>query len=50
MLARTNLPNCLCAVVPARERVVTREGVFKLRLQSPDVVAMQTRRMTSWAP
>jgi pilus assembly protein CpaF len=40
---KTTLLNCLAAVIPARERVVTCEEVFELRLSLPDVVAMQTR-------
>src|SRR5881227_1988340 len=39
-----SLLNCLCAAIPARERVVTCEEVFELQLQLPDVVAMQTRQ------
>ncbi len=38
------LLNCLCAAIPARERVVSCEEVFELRLQLPDWVAMQTRQ------
>src|SRR4051794_14426117 len=38
------LLNCLCAAIPARERVVTCEEVFELRIPLPDVVAMQTRQ------
>jgi pilus assembly protein CpaF len=41
---KTTLLNCLCAAIPARERVVTCEEVFELRLPLPDVVAMQTRQ------
>jgi len=40
---KTTLLNCLAAAIPARERVVTCEEVFELRLSLPDVVAMQTR-------
>ena len=40
---KTTLLNCLAAAIPARERVVTCEEVFELRLALPDVVAMQTR-------
>ena len=40
---KTTLLNCLAAAIPARERVVTCEEVFELRLPLPDVVAMQTR-------
>jgi len=38
------LLNCLAAAIPARERVVTCEEVFELRIPLPDVVAMQTRQ------
>jgi pilus assembly protein CpaF len=38
------LLNCLAAAIPARERVVTCEEVFELRVPLPDVVAMQTRQ------
>ncbi|WP_233517433.1 CpaF family protein [Geodermatophilus marinus] len=41
---KTTLLNCLCAAIPARERVVTCEEVFELRVPLPDVVAMQTRQ------
>jgi pilus assembly protein CpaF len=41
---KTTLLNCLAAAIPARERVVTCEEVFELRLALPDVVAMQTRQ------
>ncbi len=41
---KTTLLNCLAASVPGRERVVTCEEVFELRLPLPDVVAMQTRQ------
>jgi len=40
---KTTLLICLAAAIPARERVVTCEEVFELRLPLPDVVAMQTR-------
>ncbi len=36
--------NALCAAVPARERIITVEEVFELRVGAPDVVAMQTRQ------
>ena len=39
-----SLLNCLCAAIPARERVITCEEVFELRIPLPDVVAMQTRQ------
>ena len=41
---KTTMLNCLAAAVPARERVITAEEVFELRLPLPDVVAMQTRQ------
>jgi pilus assembly protein CpaF len=41
---KTTLLNCLAAAVPARERVVTCEEVFELRIPLPDVVSMQTRQ------
>jgi pilus assembly protein CpaF len=41
---KTTLLNCLAAAVPARERVVTCEEVFELRIPLPDVVALQTRQ------
>jgi pilus assembly protein CpaF len=40
---KTTLLSCLLNAVPARERVVTCEEVFELRLDRPDWVAMQTR-------
>src|SRR4051794_37584559 len=39
-----SLLNCLCAAIPARERVITCEEVFELRVPLPDVVSMQTRQ------
>jgi Flp pilus assembly CpaF family ATPase len=36
--------NCLTAAVPARERVITCEEVFELKVPLPDVVRMQTRQ------
>jgi pilus assembly protein CpaF len=41
---KTTLLNCLAAAIPTRERVVTCEEVFELRVPLPDVVAMQTRQ------
>jgi pilus assembly protein CpaF len=41
---KTTLLNSLASAIPARERVVTCEEVFELRLSLPDVVAMQTRQ------
>ena len=39
-----SLLNCLCAAIPARERVISVEEVFELRIPLPDVVSMQTRQ------
>ncbi len=41
---KTTLLNCLLSSVPARERIVTCEEVFELRVDRPDVVAMQCRQ------
>jgi pilus assembly protein CpaF len=41
---KTTLLNCLTAAIPSRERVVTCEEVFELKLPLPDVVAMQCRQ------
>jgi len=41
---KTTLLNCLTAAVPARERVITCEEVFELKVPLPDVVRMQTRQ------
>ena len=41
---KTTLLNCLAAAIPARERVVSCEEVFELRLPCADWVAMQTRQ------
>ena len=41
---KTTLLNCLTAAIPARERVITCEEVFELKVPLPDVVAMQTRQ------
>jgi pilus assembly protein CpaF len=41
---KTTLLNCLLAAVPGRERVVTCEEVFELKVPLPDVVRMQTRQ------
>jgi pilus assembly protein CpaF len=41
---KTTLLNCLTAAIPARERVITCEEVFELRMPLPDVVSMQTRQ------
>ena len=42
--ARRPLLNCLAAAIPARERVVTCEEVFELRIPLPDIAAMQCRQ------
>ncbi len=41
---KTTLLGAIAAAIPARERVVTCEEVFELRIDLPDVVAMQTRQ------
>ncbi|MFN2625563.1 MAG: CpaF family protein, partial [Mycobacteriales bacterium] len=41
---KTTLLNCLAAAIPARERVITCEEVFELRVPLADVVSMQTRQ------
>lgn len=41
---KTTLLNCLLGSVPARDRIVTCEEVFELRIDRPDVVAMQCRQ------
>ena len=41
---KTTLLNSLCAAIPPRERVITCEEVFELRVPLPDVVSMQTRQ------
>jgi pilus assembly protein CpaF len=41
---KTTLLNCLAAAIPARERVITAEEVFELKIPLPDVVSMQTRQ------
>jgi pilus assembly protein CpaF len=41
---KTTLLNCLTAAVPARERVVTCEEVFELKVPLPDVVGLQCRQ------
>ena len=41
---KTTLLNCLSAAIPTRERVVTAEEVFELKIPLPDVVAMQCRQ------
>ena len=41
---KTTMLNCLAAAIPSRDRVITCEEVFELRVPLPDVVAMQTRQ------
>ncbi len=41
---KTTLLNCLAAAIPPRERVVTCEEVFELKIPLPDVVGMQCRQ------
>jgi pilus assembly protein CpaF len=42
---KTTMLNCLAASIPARERIITCEEVFELRIALPDVVSMQTRQV-----
>ncbi|HRC40768.1 CpaF family protein [Nostocoides sp.] len=41
---KTTLLNCLAAAVPPRERIVTVEEVFELKIPQRDVAAMQCRQ------
>lgn len=41
---KTTLLNCLASAIPSRERVVTCEEVFELRLNLRDVASMQCRQ------
>jgi pilus assembly protein CpaF len=41
---KTTVLNCLAAAIPARERVVTCEEVFELRIPLRDVVGLQCRQ------
>ena len=41
---KTTLLNCLAGAIPGRERVITCEEVFELKIGLPDVVSMQTRQ------
>lgn len=41
---KTTLLNCLTAAIPTRERVITCEEVFELKVPLPDVVSMQCRQ------
>ncbi len=42
--AQLSLLNCLAAAIPPRERVITCEEVFELKVPLPDVVGMQCRQ------
>ena len=41
---KTTMLNALAGAIPGRERVITCEEVFELKIGLPDVVAMQTRQ------
>ena len=41
---KTTLLNCLAGAIPARERIVTCEEVFELRIALPDAVGLQCRQ------
>lgn len=41
---KTTLLNCLCAAIPPRERVISCEEVFEIKVPLPDWVPMQTRQ------
>ena len=41
---RTYVLNCLAAAVPGRDRIISCEEVFELKLPAPDWVALQTRQ------
>ncbi|MFV0461736.1 MAG: CpaF family protein [Nostocoides sp.] len=41
---KTTVLNCLAAAIPPRERIVTAEEVFELRIPHRDVAAMQCRQ------
>ena len=41
---KTTLLNCLAGAIPSRERVVTCEEVFELKVPLPDVVGLQVRQ------
>jgi pilus assembly protein CpaF len=41
---KTTMLNALCGAIPPRERVVSVEEVFELRIALPDTVSLQTRQ------
>jgi pilus assembly protein CpaF len=41
---KTTLLNCLASAIPSKQRVITCEEVFELRIARPDVVSMQCRQ------
>ena len=41
---KTTMLNCLASSIPARQRIITCEEVFELKVPLPDVVSMQTRQ------
>ncbi len=41
---KTTMLNCLAAAIPARERVISAEEVFELKIPLPDTVSLQTRQ------
>ena len=41
---KTTMLNCLAAAIPGRERIISCEEVFELKLPAPDWVALQTRQ------
>ncbi len=44
LTVQVSLFNCLASAIPCRERVVTCQEVFEMRIPLRDVVAMQTRQ------